>query len=566
MEKYLTKDEVKVILQNAPKGTDGGKIVDGLVARGFKLEGYNDQPEPPKSMTGSDSAIFQANGNEGLIGGTAKAIGNTPQSAVGLVSNIGDALIHPVRTVESIGKIASGVGAKIGETFLENTDIGQSLMQKANENRVAKGLPELKKDANGKFQAEDTPDLQAINQVGKFFTDRYGSINKFKETAIEDPVGVLADVAAVLSGGAGIASKIGEVSKIAAISNAGAKLGEVSRAIEPINAISKTVGGVASAVGNSTPGRIVSDIIPSVSDVQKSQITKALDLTQGDLATIGKKTGNDVTEFIISNNLLKESPEAIADSLNSLRKDTMQVVRDEVAKVPTLYSTEQAATTVKGLNKILEGIDGVAGLEDVTAKVRNLLAKNEFTLSDIQTAKELIDENSNIYSKIGDVKSSAASRGLDNIRKDIKTFIEKEVSKNTNGAIDIAKLNNNVSTSYAIEDAINTRATRDLTRQKLSLGDSVVLFGGGAAINPAVGIGLYLGKKVIESPSFRIAFTKALSSQPIKNIKMIVTQVKNSTVSPSTQKLLNDIAKEAMKNAAMIESTANVINKSKEEK
>lgn len=47
MENYLTKKEVKLILDNAPQGLDRGRIVDSMVARGYTLEGFNDtQPEP----------------------------------------------------------------------------------------------------------------------------------------------------------------------------------------------------------------------------------------------------------------------------------------------------------------------------------------------------------------------------------------------------------------------------------------------------------------------------------------------------------------------------------------
>ena len=58
MDKYLSKQQVKVILEQAPKGIDGGKIVDGLVARGYKLEGFNDQPEPTKPTTIEKVADF----------------------------------------------------------------------------------------------------------------------------------------------------------------------------------------------------------------------------------------------------------------------------------------------------------------------------------------------------------------------------------------------------------------------------------------------------------------------------------------------------------------------------
>lgn len=568
MEKYLTKDKVKAIVNNAPKGSNPEDVINALVSRGYKLEGLNDQPETPKevSMTGSDKATFQATGKEGIIGGALKTVGNVPSSAVELTKNVTQAVTSPVQTVKSLGTLAKGVGAKIGELALENTDIGQSLLQKANEKRIAAGMPELQKDANGKLQATDSPELQAINQVGKFVTDRYGSMDKLKETVIEDPVGVLADLASVLSGGAAITSKVGDITKIAEISNAANKLSKVSQAVEPINAITKSAGKIKDVAQNSFVGRVAGDVVKNVSDIQKENVVKALDLTPGDLTKIKDLTGNDITEFIVKNDLLKSSPEEIANALKEKRASTKELRNSEIAKDSTTYTPEQVPGVVKGLDTILEGVDGVAGLETVADEIRNLRSKTNFTLEDVQKAKDLIDDNSDIYSKIGDTKSSSTARGLDNIRSGIKTFIEDEVTKATQGATDIKQLNNDIQTSYAIEDAINTRSTRDLTRQKISLSDNIVLFGGGATFNPAVGVGLYLGKKIIESPSFRLAFSDLLSSQPVNKIKTVVNEIKNKNVSPETQKLLNDIAKEAKKKAALIESGSVIVDKTKSEK
>lgn len=566
MDKFIKKEDMFVILDNAPANVDKSKLIDKYISEGFKIEGINDQPEPPKSMTGSEKAPFQATGQEGIAGGTLKAVGNTPSSAIELTKNVVSAVAHPIKTGKAVIGLAKGVGAKLGEVAFENTDIGQNMLEKINQTRISKGMPELNKDENGKFQVNETEDLKAINQVGNFIKDRYGSVDKFKETAIEDPVGVLSDLAVVFSGGGTAVTKLGNVSKIAEISNLGNKISKVSTAIEPINAVTKTVGEVKNFVGNSTAGKVVSDIIPTVSDMQRNQVVKALDLTQGDLASIGKKTGNDVTDFIVSKNLLKETPEAVADSLNEFRKTTKDTKATEIKKVSSIYTPKQIPSVIKGLDTIFEDVKGVAGLEDIASEIKALRNKKQFTLEDIQNAQYLLDDNSSIYSKLGDAKSSTKAKGLDNIRKDIRSFIENEVDTATDGQTNIKQLNNDIQTSYAIEDAINTRATRNLTRQKLSLGDSVVLFGGGATFNPAIGVGLYLGKKIIETPTFRLAFTKVLNQKPIAKVSKLIEEVKTKNVSPETQKFINEIAKEARSKSAIIGSSANALDKSKSEK
>lgn len=529
------------------------------------IKSYEPTNVQDKSATGSDKATFQATGNEGIIGGTAKAIGNVPSSAVGLVKSVGTAVLNPIDTIKSVGNIIKGAGAKVGETLLEDTSIGQSLLQKANERRIAAGMQPMITNEKGKIQVDETPELKVINQVGKFVSDRYGTLDKFKETVIEDPVGVLADISTVLSGGATAATKVGTVSKVGSISNIGTKLSKAAQLTEPINAITKTTGATTKAISDSTLGRVVKEVMPTPSKLTEGQVTKALDLTQGDLTSISKKTGNNVTDFIVKNNLIKDTPEAVAESLNDLRKTQKELKATEIAKVNNIYTPEQVPSVMKGLDTILQGVDNVAGLENVANEIKTLKSKKQFTLEDIQNAQYLIDENSNIYSKIGDVKSSSTARGLDKLRQDIRSFIETEVDNATGGQTNIRQINNDIQTSYAIEDAIKNRATRNSTRSMLSLGDYASI-GIGTTISPTVGIGFYIGKKVMETPAFRLAFVKVLNKQPINTVKRIVSEVKNKNVSPQVQKAISKIADEARKNISKAGSVSKIVNKPTEEK
>lgn len=561
----MDNQQIKNFIETSRQsGISDDKIVSYLQSKGVNLQG---QQEQPKTMTGLEKAPFQATGQENLITGTAKAVGNLPKSTFELGKNVVKAVVNPIDTIKSISTVVKGAGAKVGEFALENTDIGQKLLEQANQNRIKQGLPELKRDSSGKLQAEETPDLQAFKQVGQFFSDRYGNLEKFKETVIEDPASVLADVATVLTGGGALVLKAGQVSKVGELSKVGQTISATGQKLEPITAITKTTKNIKNTVKNSTTGRIASEVIPTATDIQRNQVVKALDLTQGDLASISKKTGNDVTDFIVSKELIKETPEQIADSLNDFRKSTRELRNNEISRVSpmTAYNKTDVPFVYKGLEEVKKGIDGIVGLENEVAKIDNLLTKEQLSLDEIQLAKDLIDDNSSIYSKLGDVKSSATAKGLDKLRKDTKVFIEDEVSRLTNGETNIKQLNNDIQTSYAIEDAINTRSTRNLTRAKISLGDWAAL-GVGTTINPALGIGLYIGKKIIETPSFRLAFVKALNAQPVKNIRKILNEVKNKTVSQETQKLINQLSDEARNNLQIIESGSTILDKTKSKK
>lgn len=558
----MDKEKIKkFITTQRENGIPDEQIYSFLVEKGAISK-----PEQEKSFTGQETSPFQSTGEENLLSGTAKAIGNLPSSTYQMGKNVVSAVVNPIETGKSIVNLVKGVGAKVGETLLEKTDIGQSLLEKTNQSRIASGLPELKRDEKGNLQTDETPELQTINNLTKFVTDRYGSLDKFKETAIEDPAGVLADIATVISGGGALVSKVGKVSKIANVSKVGEQIAKVGQTLEPVTAISKTLGKGKDIISKSKVSQIVKEAIPSVTDIQRNQVSKALDLTPGDLSNIKKSTGNDVTEFIISKDLIKNTPEEVVDALNDTRKVTRDLRNSEISKVTKIYTPDKVQGAIKGLQEIKNGISNVVGLEDEVTKIDNLLSKKTFTLDDIQLAKDLIDDNSSIYSKIGDVKSSATARGLDKLRKEVRKFIEDEVDTATQGTTDIKKLNNDIQTSYAIEDSIRTRATRNLTRDKIGGLLSLILgFGGAAAFNPVVGLGLYIGKKLIDTPSFRLGFTKALNAQPINKIKTILREVKNNTVSPSTQKLINDLADQARKNLQLIESGSAIVEQTKSE-
>lgn len=492
----------------------------------------------------------------GIVKG-AKLIGNIPSSALNLASNIKEAVVNPVETGKGLINILKGSGAKLGEIIL-NTKYGQSVLQKAKDSGF-----DVRVQPDGKLGGSDMPELEQFNAVVDFVKDRYGNIENLKRTMVEDPVGALADLASVVTGVGGIASKAGTISKVGTLSKAGSTLTKVGSAIEPLNAIpqvAKFTGRVLSKVpGVKTATNIVSDVLPTSAKIKEGEVVKALDLTSGDVRNIDKLTGNNTTEFIINNKLLKGTPEEIATSLNDFRKATMKEVRNEIARVPIIYNIGDIPNLKKGLEVIVQGIDDIPGLEPEVAKIKALMSKDKLTLSDVQLAKELIDENSNIYSKIGDVKSSATARGLDNIRKDLRKFIEDEVSKHTEGKTDIHKLNNDVQTSYAIEDAISNRTSRSSTRKYITGIDIATAVTGFIAFG-VPGIGIAVAKKISESPSFRLAFARALNLQPVKKLNKVKNDIANKTLSPESQKIIEEAYKKANESKQFIESGSAIVN------
>jgi hypothetical protein len=135
----------------------------------------------------------------------SKALANAPASAIKFGSDIAQPFIHPIDTIENIGLVGHGLAQKLG---------------------VA---PE------GGHEDEVYADA-----VGKFFANRYGSMEGLKKTLAEDPVGFAGDLSMLLTGGEtalgrvpGLVGKLGEVA------------GTVGRAVDPITGATRLATPVA---------------------------------------------------------------------------------------------------------------------------------------------------------------------------------------------------------------------------------------------------------------------------------------------------------------------------------
>ena len=151
-----------------------------------------------------------------------RAITNVPASGQQFFSDMWNAVRHPIDTGGTLYDVADGV--------------------------VRLMVP-----------GGDSPNEDKARAVGGFFADRYGSVKGFKHAVATDPVGVLGDFAAVLTGGGAAGARLpgvlGQVARTA---------GTAGRAIDPVMLAGKGVGKVWSGVKN-VPGANIP--IPGVKDL-----------------------------------------------------------------------------------------------------------------------------------------------------------------------------------------------------------------------------------------------------------------------------------------------------------
>ena len=130
-----------------------------------------------------------------------QAIKNLPRSAGEFGHSLVQPFLHPLDTAEALGKVGTGLYSK------------------------AQGALGVTQDAGKKAENET-----AVNAIGDFYKQRYGTWENAKRAIAEDPVGVLADASTVFTGGGGLAARLP-----GAVGQAGKIAGTVGRVTDPIN-------------------------------------------------------------------------------------------------------------------------------------------------------------------------------------------------------------------------------------------------------------------------------------------------------------------------------------------
>lgn len=113
----------------------------------------------------------------GALDVAQRAVANVPASAGRMVQDIYQAVTSPVQTAKTV------------------LDIGAGTLQNL--------LPE----SLVRMIGEDRPSRQVASQVGEFYKQRYGSEEGLKKAVATDPVGVMADLSTILTGGAAVAPR-----------------------------------------------------------------------------------------------------------------------------------------------------------------------------------------------------------------------------------------------------------------------------------------------------------------------------------------------------------------------
>lgn len=361
------------------------------------------------------------------------AVKNTPASAGRLVGDLVQTVIHPIDTAKGLGNLATGAVQMLipGEQGKE----------------------------------------QIARNVGKFYKDRYGGLEQFKNTLANDPVGMVGDAATLLSAGGGALRAAGKVGGLTQFAKAGETLSKAGAAIEPIGVAIRGTGKLASAMLPDFAKRSISPEGLYESAMKFSNNPNVLSLVDRRKAI---KTGLE-GEFLPN--------EA---SYNRLWNDVAEN-RGQVEKIIT--AGESAGDTVP------------------TADVMRMLAPLETRAGRISSVypefKQIIDEAKTSYANMGPDIPVRVAQTLKETLQDLSKYGTDDRSRfmvGVNKAIgrglrlqleqiypDLAKLNQKSSALLTLENELAKATGRIGNRDLVNLGMKVALGG--------VGMGAGLAQK-----------------------------------------------------------------------
>lgn len=531
MQTYTLEQSKKIYQDAKAKGLDGKKVIYLMAKQGATFDGldnngildYGKQNYEPKPTFGENIKTSIAKRKENVT--EISALRDEGKSTLGEVASMVSPKLgekvddftakHPTLAklfrnaptggvdVPVLGQAAGAVQDVIGET-------------------ISAVVPEKWKEW-GAEKAQQVAE-NALAQAG------IDTIEKYNAWAEKYPL-----AAKNIEGAANIALTAGDVigaGEAASATTQGLKTG--ARAIaEGAQTTGKQLVSATEGVS-----KVISDIVPTKSEFMSGQISKALDLTQGDLSNIKLATGNDAGDFIARNNLIGGSKKETIDAVKKLTDSQYKLVRDEIAKVPNVYTVNDIPKVKQSLSLLEKQVKGVPGLEDTYKQVKALSKKTTMDLKDVQKVKELLDDQFSLFKMTGDVKEGTIKKGLANVRKNIKEFIETEV-KNTTGA-DIAQLNNDVSTGKSIMKLAEKRSTRDFTRANVSLSDLGAFGAGSVTATPLGGLAAVAVKRIIETPTARLYLAKLINSLP----KATQKAVQEELLAGNVPKIIDDVVKD----------------------
>lgn len=400
-------DDIPVTNKNKASTTPqgGGALsFDDIPRTNPKVRGASNMPALIKAIDPENinKPTFEYDKNDSTLTKVATAVGNVPKSIWNIGKGIASAVASPVETVKNIGKLVGGTVAVGAEKVIENTDLGQRFLDKANQSRISRGLAPLKVDADGKLQAEDTEEMTMAKNVGGYFKERYGGLDNIQRTAVEDPAGIALDVSALFTGGSTLAPKVAKVAEVAGmaktantISRAGVIAERIGSTIDPIRQSARVIAPV---VKRKLGG--LSDVISkSGKELQSDALKEGLYGMNETVGTLKQKFENTSYKYkspageiidvnpidtLVQYDLIPQPARGGSLDVSGIKAKLPSLKRDIEGKISTILKTDGKTISIDDYATQLE--NSIAGLDKSQLEKTKLAKKIDSELDSLKEA------------------------------------------------------------------------------------------------------------------------------------------------------------------------------------
>lgn len=315
---YITKEKLNELIRNRPTGVSPSEIIRGLKIRGHILE-----IEQNKDLQEGSRK------EENLLTSPLKTIA---RSAGEFVKGVAGAITHPIETAKGLAKTFMGAEQKFIFSPVFKAITGKEPVK-----------PE---------------EQQIFENVENFYKQRYGSIDRAKDTFLKDPIGFLVDASIILSGTGGVLSKAGKISKIGKISKAGEILSETGRIVEPVSKVTKLATTVTKPISKLITKKIpklsLTKIASSLTRVEEDVIKRYFDNFQKNPEKM-----KELKRIVVENPKQPLNPliHKISEKINSLREEAKKQYQDALEEIRNNINPEKTYNvkeTIPDVDNILK--------------------------------------------------------------------------------------------------------------------------------------------------------------------------------------------------------------------
>ena len=444
---FISKNKLKEMMSGNPDiktEDDQADFLKALEDEGHEIEGLN--------------ASFDL----------GQAVSNIPESAKELgTSLLGVLKTNPFQTAENLSSVARGALRKVLPNFAFTA--GAKLRQ---------ALPNVLGGTDLTPEQQKDQDEQALSAVLDGLSERYGSLDRVKNTAEKDPVGFVSDVAALLAtSGAGAGKLAATTSRLAPKASAvlvrtAEALNYAGKVTDPVNIAAKTAGKTASLL----EGQVASKTLERINDFRLKRLLNKTDVNEqmlegldiggaqrerlsNKLKTV--KAGEKLAQLGVTGTL-PEMSEQLAEigSKTKLKLDkSLEAIPDRI-QAPV---TDKIIQDIAGLKSRIPFSQMSDKAKEAYTRLVNLYQKNQkggLTLSELNEVKrgmyEIVDDKA--FKNPATPAISQAKKNAGQLYNEVQSLVETEAAKR--GVKDVRELNRQTQFANEFKKIIDSKIAR----------------------------------------------------------------------------------------------------------